>query len=194
MKLRSHHSPLVMMLFSIKIKADLLLVAIVLLLLSAGALRAQDKIKMSFSSSVQYGIQKNNIAVLVSSDFSGDYSIEGVRAATWKDITKKVSLASGKEPEGSGKLNISKEVSNPAYVAIRYIGEPSAKPTQRGWSIIDLKVSNGNAEFTPGWKIVNDPKNNQGAGWIVGTKKINFRSNQSLIRNESWAIAPVKDK
>ena len=78
-----------MMLFSIKIKADLLLVAIVLLLLSAGALRAQDKIKMSFSSSVQYGIQKNNIAVLVSSDFSGDYSIEGVRAATWKDITKK---------------------------------------------------------------------------------------------------------
>ena len=91
-------------------------------------------------------------------------------------------------------MNISKEVSNPAYVAIRYIGEPSAKPTQRGWSIIDLKVSNENAEFTPGWKIVNDPKNNRGAGWIVGPKKINFRSNQSLIRNESWAIAPVKDK
>lgn len=162
-----------------------------ILAVCAGSVLAQDKTILSFSSSVQYGTQKENIAILVSSDFNGDYTMEGIKAATWKDVTKKATLASGKEPEESGKVNISKEVSNPKYVAIRYLGEASAKPSQRGWSIIDLKVSNGSSTFEPVWKIVNDPNNNEGAGWIIGSKKINFRSNQSLIRNESWAITPV---
>lgn len=167
---------------------------IAVLIVCGSPLFAQEKTILSFSSSVQYGSQKNNIAVLVSSDFNGNYTMEGIKAATWKDVTNKASLASGKEPEESGKVNISKGDSNPAFVAIRYIGESSAKPTQRAWSIIDLKVLNGNTTVSPEWKIINDPKNNEGAGWIVGSKKVSFRSNQSLIRNESWAITPVKGK
>jgi hypothetical protein len=164
---------------------------IAILAICASSVVGQDKTILSFFSGVQYGTQKDNIAILISPDFKGEYTMEGIKAATWKDVTRKVTLASGKEPKESGNVNISKEVSNPKYVAIRYLGEASVKPSQRGWSIIDLKVLNGSFTIEPEWKIVNDPKNNEGAGWTVGSKKISFRSNQSLIKNESWAITPV---
>ena len=179
------------MVFKNKLLGGLPAAAALIILFTISSLHAQDKMKLSFSSSVQYGTQKNNIAVLVSSDFSGDYTMEGIRKATWKDVTGKFTLASGKEPVESGDVTISNDGTMP-YVAIRYLGDASAKPTQRGWSIIDLKVSNGSSTIAPEWKVVNDPNNHEGAGWIVGAKKINFRSNQSVIRNESWAITPVK--
>lgn len=153
------------------------------------------KIKFSFNNAVQFGTQKNNLRVMVSSDFKGDYSMEGIKAATWKDITDLYSLTTGKEFESAGAQDISSyiEKGKPLYIAFKYQGEASAKPSQRGWAIQNPEISGKG--ITPkvfqisDFKIVNNPANTPGAGWGIGKESsLRFVSKQSLIESESWAI------
>src|SRR5690606_11819649 len=49
----------------------------------------------SFDSSVQYGAQSDQLSVLASTDFNGDYSdILHVQEATWTDITERFTVGS----------------------------------------------------------------------------------------------------
>src|SRR5690606_35687267 len=62
---------------------------------------------LSFNTSVQYGNQPDQLSVLVSSDFDGDYSsIENVRAATWSVITDRFALATNATYVESGAVDI----------------------------------------------------------------------------------------
>ena len=51
---------------------------------------------MAFTSSVQLGTQANQLFVMASTDFNGDYSsLAKIKAATWTDITSRFALGTG---------------------------------------------------------------------------------------------------
>ena len=158
----------------------------------------KDKTAVSFNTSVQYGSQSNNLSVLVSSDFNGDYSLESIKSATWEDVTKKVKLATDKVPAESGEIDLSKSkaAGKPLYIAFKYIGQASAKPSQRGWGISNVTFSHkGETKTLPikDFKIIDSKENHEGATWIKGADIMRFRSNQSVKASESWAIAKIAE-
>lgn len=159
---------------------------------------AQKGTKLSFESSVQYGTQKDNLTIMASTDFNGDFSLESIKAANWIDITKKFNLATEKVPASSGEKDISDLFASnkPLYIAFKYTGKASSKPSQRGWSVQKLALSHKDVSktFSPSdFNIVNNSENHEGAGWNISKLGIMFRSNQSTIASDSWAIVKVSD-
>ncbi|MNE97299.1 hypothetical protein D3C80_1956210 [compost metagenome] len=85
--------------------------AFVVILFMAFTTSAQNSAKpgknnLSFSTQVMFGAQKNNLTIVVSTDFNGDYTMEGINKATWTDITKMFELADSKEWKKSGKVSL----------------------------------------------------------------------------------------
>jgi hypothetical protein len=156
---------------------------------------AQEKAEVSFTTNVMWGAQKNNLFVVVSSDYDGSGTMEAIQKATWTDVTTKFKYAEKDEWVKSGKQDLSAlaVAGKPLYVAFKYIGNASTVgATQRGWAINEL-VFNGTPVPSTTWKLVNDPKNFEGAGYIrLKDGGVRFRSNLSVIRSESWAIAKAK--
>ncbi|MFA4868416.1 MAG: DUF5017 domain-containing protein [Pedobacter sp.] len=173
--------------------------ALVVISLMTFAASAQNAIKtgknsLSFSTQVMFGAQKNNLSIVVSTDFNGDYSMEGINKATWTDITKMFELADSKEWKKSGEADISALIASgkPFYVGLKYIGNKSSVgPTQKMWGINEMYF-NGKELPSADWKIVNDPNNFEGSGYFrPKAGGIVFKSNLSIIRSESWGIVKV---
>ena len=84
---------------------------------------------MEFTSSVQYGVQTNQVTVLASTDFNGDYStLAKVKAATWLDITGRFKLGTTATFLAAGKIDISDlaVTGKPIYIAFKYVTKPQA--------------------------------------------------------------------
>ncbi|MBP1675087.1 MAG: hypothetical protein H6Q24_1225 [Bacteroidetes bacterium] len=82
---------------------------------------------MSFQSSVQVGTQTNQLSVLYSTDFNGDYSsLASIKAATWTDITSLVALGTSATFKASGNLDITNMMvpGEPIYFAFKYLTKP----------------------------------------------------------------------
>lgn len=170
--------------------------AVIVFLILNNVYAQKDKTTLSFNTSVQYGSQSNNLSVLISSDFNGDYSLESIKSATWEDITKKIKLAADKIPTESGEIDLSKNLvtGKPLYIAFKYSGQASAKPSQRGWGVSNVTINYKGETKTiaiKDFKIVDSKDNHEGATWIKGADIMRFRSNQSIKVSESWAIAKI---
>ncbi len=156
---------------------------------------AQGKTEISFTTNVMWGAQKNNLSVVVSSDYDGSGTIEALKRATWTDVTSKFKYADKDEWVKSGKQDIVAlaTAGKPLFVAFKYIGNASTVgATQRGWAINDL-VYNETPIPSTTWKLINDPGNFEGAGYIrLKDGGVRFRSNLSIIKSESWAVAKLK--
>src|SRR5690606_17878847 len=78
---------------------------------------------LSFRTAVELGTQSNQLSVLVSTDFNGDYSnLSSVQNATWTDITGRFSLATNANFRNSSVQSI-KDLfvdGRPVYLAFRY--------------------------------------------------------------------------
>ncbi|HEY0670102.1 MAG TPA: DUF5017 domain-containing protein, partial [Sphingobacteriaceae bacterium] len=100
---------------------------------------------MSFSSSVQTGSQADQLSVLYSTNFNGDYSnLASVKAAAWVDITDKFKLGTSNKFVASGTLDISNLVvhGKPIYFAFKYITRPQAtNGLARQWFIQSFAVN-----------------------------------------------------
>ena len=177
----------------------LIMQAFVVILFMAFTTSAQNAVKpgknnLSFSTQVMFGAQKNNLTIVVSTDFNGDYTMEGINKATWTDITKMFELADSKEWKKSGEADISALIASgkPFYVGLKYIGNKSSVgPTQKMWGINEMYF-NGKELPSADWKIVNDPNNFEGSGYFrPKAGGIVFKSNLSIIRSESWGIVKV---
>ena len=100
---------------------------------------------MSFSSSVQVGSQADQLSVLYSTDFNGDYSsLASVKAATWTDITDEFKLGTSNKFLASGTLDISSLVvpGKPIYFAYKYVTKPQAtNGLARQWFIQSFVVN-----------------------------------------------------
>ena len=82
---------------------------------------------MAFQSSVQVGTQADQVTVLASKDFNGDYStLTSVKAATWTDITSRVALGTNATFKASGNVDITDLMikGQPIYFAFKYLTKP----------------------------------------------------------------------
>ncbi|MEI6946821.1 DUF5017 domain-containing protein [Paraflavisolibacter sp. H34] len=139
-----------------------------------------------------------NLSVLVSSDFSGVYTAEGVARATWTDITGRATLATGTSTVASPviKLDDLKVAGKPLYVAFKYVTSDAALK-QRQWTVSAFQfrtrfpdstvythaAANADAVLTP----VNAAGDS--ATWVSGTTLTHVGLNAAYPVDEDWAIS-----
>jgi len=112
-------------------------------------------VTMVFTSSVTNGAQaaqlpalgnqNNQLSILASTNFNGDYSsLAKVKAATWKDITSRFKLGTTTSFLNSGTVDISDLVvaGKPLYIAFKYVTKPQAtNGIARIWGIQTFAIS-----------------------------------------------------
>jgi len=82
---------------------------------------------MEFTSSLQVGIQTNQLTILASTDFNGDYSsVDKLKSATWTDITSRFILGINATFKATGAIDISDLIvaGKPLYIAYKYVTQP----------------------------------------------------------------------
>lgn len=98
----------------------------------------------SFQSAVSGGTQADQLAIMVSTDFNGDYSnLNALKAATWTDVTSRFTL--GKD--ATFITSTSKDLSDlavagkPFYIAFKYLTKPQlVNGAARSWMIQSFEV------------------------------------------------------
>ena len=89
---------------------------------------------MEFTSSLQTGTQTNQLSIMASTNFTGDYSsVASVKAATWTDITSRFTLGTSATFVATGAKDISDLIvsGKPIYIAFKYVTNSQA-PTPGG--------------------------------------------------------------
>ncbi len=104
-----------------------------------------EDLKMSFSTSITTGTQANQLAVMASTDFNGNYeNFSSVQAATWTDITSRFVLATNATVKASGAKDISDlaVAGRPLYIAFKYTTKPQVTSGEaRTWVVQNLSVT-----------------------------------------------------
>lgn len=165
------------------------------------------KLKLNVTTQVVFAAQKNNLSLWYSTDFSNVYSPEGLKAATWTDITNRFTLSAdigstNGAQTASGDVDLSDlPVSGkPIYFAWKYVAQASATAAAGGrtWRVYVFNLFNENAAkqttsvasvTTAGWlgiDVVN-PANK----WTITTVSpaLYFAPNSTLAASEDWAVS-----
>jgi len=146
---------------------------------------------LSFSSSVQLGTQANQLSILASTDFNGDYtSLATVKAATWTDITSRFALGTNATFKASGTQAITDltVAGKPIYIAFKYVTLPQGvNGLARQWFIQTFAIKStatlpSTASVSPitltltdqlnaGFRIIgNSPVNNSAISSVTATR------------------------
>jgi hypothetical protein len=164
---------------------------------------------LAFTSSVSGGTQRNQLAVMVSSDFDGNYDdITHIKKATWKDITSQFTLGTTTAFTASTVKDISDLLvpGRPLYLAFRYTTRPQAVNGEaRTWMVQGItyqaKTSVGNVTaadmFSVGMRIIDENPATAPARSSVTTSRITLQGNEFSPANdpasEHWAVsAPIR--
>lgn len=146
---------------------------------------------MSFSSGVTGGTQEDQLRVLISNNFSGDYSsLSAIKSATWTDITDSLTLATNAAFVSAGVLDISRftEAGGPVYVAFKYLTRPQLENGEvRTWMIENFTVNsiekyNNNSlqivnQLFAGFTIVDEDPENTPSRSTKTTTRLSLRGN-----------------
>lgn len=164
-----------------------------------------DALLMSFSTTVQYGTQPNQLSVWVSTDFDGTYTPEHIQTASWSNITDRFVLSSvigSTTPTPSGIQDITdlKVEGKPLYIAFKYVTAPqSVAGTQNTWKIRNFLLT-GQSNIGPitlsdqsnaGWLLINDGEIiDPGRSQIESGNVVNLRGNNinTNVYTETWAV------
>jgi uncharacterized lipoprotein NlpE involved in copper resistance len=155
---------------------------------------------MSFQTSVQVGTQANQVSLLVSTDFNGDYSsLASVKAATWTDITSRFVLGTTATFLASGTKDITDLIvkGKPIYFAYKYLTKPQAtNGLVRTWyiqvfAITSLKKLDGTValpitdQANAGFRIVDENPVNAPALSTITATRITLIGNKYKIATDS---------
>ncbi len=159
-------------------------------------------VTMTFTSSVTNGAQaaqlpalgnqNNQLTVLASTNFDGDYStLAKVKAATWTDITSRFKLSTNTTFLSSGTVNIKDLVvaGKPLYIAFKYVTKPQAtNGIARTWAIQTFAISstatlfNTNLDFanseSAAFRIVDENPVNAPARSAVSISRVTLYGNE----------------
>jgi len=172
---------------------------------------------MELQNSVQVGTQTNQLAIMYSTDFNGDYSsVAAIKKATWIDITSRWPLATNATfvpvvPVPPASQDISRDISmlkvpgKPLYIGFKYLTRPQAtNGLARQWFIqafaIKSKVQyDGTSpivlanQANAGFRIIDDNKNNEARALsLITTTRITLQGN--LYRHAGLAIYNPDDE
>jgi hypothetical protein len=153
----------------------------------------EEKPVLSFSSSVRFGKQENQLSILISTNFNGEYTEESVKKASWEVAGKDIKLATSEEIVQSGEIDLQAIINGKKtyYVAFKYTGKESAdgKPTQRTWTVNQVKLG---SQDLNSFNIVNSSINDEKTGWVkVSSGGVVFRPAATLKKSEGWAIVKI---
>lgn len=158
-------------------------------------------LKVNMATQVLYGSQPNNLRLMVSSDFKGIYDTAHVKAATWTNVSDRLTFGGATEtPSGDADITDLYVAGKPLYLAFRYVGEPApagaTTTTQRLWRIYKFNVTNTfpngvsnvvTDRIDAGWTAV-DFANPNNSWTFNNAAMIYFSPNSSLVYTEDWAV------
>lgn len=150
-----------------------------------------------FSSSLQLGTQTNQLTILASSNFNGDYSsVTSLKAATWTDITNRFTIGTTATfvPSGTAPTDISDlfVAGKPLYIAFRYITRPQAtNGLARAYYFQSMFLKSKTDSFNNnpltiydqnslGFRIVDENKENAPARSLVSPTRLTLYGNEYL--------------
>lgn len=153
-----------------------------------------NKLLVKFNTYQQFGI-RNNMTVLVSNNFNGTYDTTNVKAATWTDITNRVTLSQGADQVQSGTVDMSEftDGNKPATVAFRYI--TTSLQTQNRWVIrtfnADSQTPDGTITpmatmSTAAWKAVSFQ--NPAAVWSITSAQLLLQGSATAL-DDDWVLS-----
>lgn len=152
---------------------------------------SEGDIRLSFTSSVQVGTQANQLSLLVSTDFGGDYTdLEKVRSATWTDISSRFQFGTSATFLSSTEQSIADLIQpgKPIYFAFRYLTKPqAANGLVRTWMIqsFDVKssvlfnnvaVSLAN-QLSAGFRLIDEDPVNTPSRSLLTSTRVTLRGN-----------------
>jgi hypothetical protein len=172
-----------------------------------GRISGTDSAFLSFSTSVQFGTQNNQLKILASSDFNGDYSIASVQAATWVNITSRFTLATTTTSLSSTEQNITNLIDSekPLYIAFKYTTLPqTANGLQRTWTISRFNLASFTvfgpsppiSQLSAAWKLVQTPNveaNRSTVSASSGTLSLKGNAVNKEVMTETWAVTKLLD-
>ncbi|MBO9562450.1 MAG: DUF5017 domain-containing protein [Niastella sp.] len=152
-----------------------------------------NKLLVKFNTYQQFGI-RNNMTVLVSNNFNGTYDTTNVKAATWTDITNRVTLSQGADQVQSGTVDMSEftDGNKSATIAFRYI--TTTIQSQNRWVIRTFNADNQapDGTITPmanmttaGWKAVSFQ--NPAAVWSITSAQLLLQGSANAL-DDDWVL------
>lgn len=143
---------------------------------------------LSFTTGVSGGVQTNQLALMASTNFDGNYTYDRVKAATWTDITSRFVLA----PDGTAKASTEQDISDllapgkPIYIAFKYLTKPQAtNGLASKWAITTFLMNSKLKLGTATLKITDLPF----AGFkLVDQNPVNAPSRSSILVNASLSL------
>ncbi|MGV3502860.1 MAG: DUF5017 domain-containing protein [Adhaeribacter sp.] len=142
---------------------------------------ADKGVELLFQTAVTLGTQTNQLSVMASTDFNGDYeNFSSVQQATWTDITSKFVYGTNTTFRASNTGDISDLVvpGKPLYIAFKYVTRPQKdNGVVRQWQIQSFVVRS-KAEFNGAPVTI---ANQAAAGFrIVDANKANAPARSSI--------------
>lgn len=158
---------------------------------------AENDLLIHFTSLVQFGVIRQNLQLMVSSDFTGEADSNAIKAATWTDISHLATFSSGADHTPSGTINLKDytQEGNLTYVAFRYTDYK--KPGgQNRWVIRTFTAENISPDSvvtplavmsTGGWQAVNF--RNESYKWSITSAQLLMPSSSATAEdNEDWVF------
>ncbi len=164
---------------------------------TAGALTA------SFQSAVADGSQANQLSVLASTDFNGNYeNFQSIKSAAWTDITSRFTLGTTATFLASGAdISDLKVEGKPLYLAYKYVTKPqTTNGAARTWMIQKFVLSTntniGNLTVSDmtnvGFHIINEDSATAISRSTVSANRLTMLGNTFTATEdpslETWAI------
>lgn len=153
-----------------------------------------NKLMVKFNTYQQFGI-RNNLTVLVSNNFNGIFDTTNVKAATWTDITGRVTLSQGTDQTQSGTVDLSEftDGNKAATIAFRYV--TTTIMSQNRWVVRTFNADNQapDGTITPmatmgtaGWKGVDFV--NPAAVWSITTAQLLMMGTATAL-DDDWVLS-----
>ena len=165
----------------------------------------EGKLHLNISTQVVFASQKNNLALMYSTDFDNIYTVAGLQAAKWTDITDKFTLAldigsTNSVVTASEDVDLSSLVvsGKPIFFAFKYIAQSSATAALGGrtWRVPAFNLTNKTPSAvvpistvtSAGW-IAIDVKNAANK-WVIQstTPFLYFAPNSTTLESEDWVV------
>jgi len=154
-----------------------------------------NKLMMRFNTFQSWG-PVDNLQVLVSNNFKGVYDAASVNAATWVDLTDRVTLSQGADQVQSGTVDLSEFTTDnrSATIAFRYV--TTTIKSQNRWVIRTFNMDNHEPDgtITPlatmasgGWKAIS-MENPQAAVWSITSSQLLMLGSATAL-DEDWVLS-----
>ncbi|MFA6084268.1 DUF5017 domain-containing protein [Mucilaginibacter sp.] len=166
-------------------------------------------LKVSFSSSFQFGTQTKQFSVVVSNDFNGGNLFQDIQSATWRDITSRFALGTNATYKPSGEVDISdlKVPGKPLYIAFKYIVKnPSVYGTGNVWQVQNFLLTSDTSIglltlgdiLTGGFKLFDQKPDIAPSRSNISTSRIQLiaptlTAATNTVETESWAVTKAFD-